>query len=570
MKIKCKNIIRTAVVAAIIMCCVTATPVYASISMDKINVAPSTSQTDTSASDGEDGTVVSGEDAGDATTSEYDDADETASNDSESNITDDAASVDSQDGDTASDETVSNEDGQTETGELDSEDSVDAGSGEDEGTTDVVSSVPKTSVWPEGPDVEAESAIVMDAESGLVLYEKNADAQQYPASITKIMTTLLALENCSLDETVTFSADAVYKNEGETSHIARDLGEEMTLEDTLYAVMLESANECAWAVGEHVGGGDIDTFVDMMNARAAQLGCTNTHFANPNGLHDDNHYTSARDMALISQEAIKNPMFRKIIGTTQYTIPPTNKHSDPTYLNNHHKMLNSYKGSEYLYEYCIGGKTGYTEAAHNTLVTYAEKDGMLLICVVMKTWSPYDDTIELFDYCFDNFAYYNISANETRLGNGSEFAELDTDASVILPVGANFNDTEVTLSYENASDTVMGTLIYSYGGREVGSMDILVREIETDSFVFDETYQSDEEDPSVSKADEFFNKAYSLLVKMKFSEWPLWVKLVAFALAAAVVALVIVLVASRGKRRARRQQREYRIIKMDRTRNKFW
>ncbi len=208
--------------------------------------------------------------------------------------------------------------------------------------------------WPDGPYVEAESAILMDAATGAILYAKNVDQQMYPASITKIMTTLLALENSSLDETVVFSYDAVYKNEQDSSHIARDLDEEMSMEDTLYAVMLESANECAYAVAEHVGGGDYQAFIDMMNERAAELGCTNTHFNNANGLPDEEHVTTARDMALIAREAIKNTEFRKIIGTKQYTIPPTNKHDEPTYLNNHHRMLNNYKGDEHIYEYCIG------------------------------------------------------------------------------------------------------------------------------------------------------------------------------------------------------------------------
>lgn len=138
--------------------------------------------------------------------------------------------------------------------------------------------------WPTGPAVQAASAIIMDASTGTVLYEKDADTPRYPASITKIMTTLLALENCNLDEMVHFSATAVYENEGGTSHIARDLDEEMTLEQCLYGIMLESANECSYAVAEHVGGGDYQKFIDMMNAKAAELGCTNTHFNNCNGL----------------------------------------------------------------------------------------------------------------------------------------------------------------------------------------------------------------------------------------------------------------------------------------------
>ncbi|MCD8300444.1 MAG: D-alanyl-D-alanine carboxypeptidase [Clostridiales bacterium] len=441
---------------------------------------------------------------------------------------------------------------------------------------DMISASSDNAVWPEGPEIEAESAIVMDANSGLVLYEKEADKQQYPASITKIMTTLLALENCSLDETVTFSKDAVYKNEGDTSHIARDVGEEMSLEDTLYAVMLESANECAWAVAEHVCDGDEAAFVDLMNEKAAELGCTNTHFNNPNGLPDEDHYTSCRDMALISQEAIKNAMFRKIIGTKQYEIPPTNKHDEVTPLNNHHRMLNPYKGSEYLYEYCIGGKTGYTEAAENTLVTFAEKDGELLICVVMKTMSPYDDTRALFDYCYDNFDYYNISENETRIVDDSDFAEADTDAAIVLPMGANFNDTDVMISFENVSDSVLGTFVYTYGGRQVGSMDILVSDMEPDIFQFDETYQTEEEDPNVSALDRFLGEIQSIAESALAGELPTWELVIGIAILAAIVALIVIFIVSRGRRRAERRARNkrYKTIKQykrgNRRRGRRW
>lgn len=213
---------------------------------------------------------------------------------------------------------------------------------------------------------------------------------------------------------VTFSDDAINNTEG--SGIARDYGEQMTLEQCLYGVMLESANECAYAVAEHVGG-TVENFVDMMNAKAKELGCTNTHFANPHGLQDENHYTTAHDMALIAQAAYQNETFRIIIGTKMYTIPPTNKHAEETVLRNHHDMLCTYHNAnrKYLYPYCVGGKTGYTATANSTLVTYAEKDGMTLICVVMNTQSPnqFIDTVNLFDYAFDNFQVLNVAENDT-------------------------------------------------------------------------------------------------------------------------------------------------------------
>ena len=168
--------------------------------------------------------------------------------------------------------------------------------------------------WPQGDAVECDAAICFDANTGTVLYGKNIDKQEYPASITKIMTVLLALENGNLDDTVTFSENAVYSIEYGSAHLGLTEGEELTLEQCLYGIMLASANEISNAVAEHIGG-SVENFANMMNEKAAQLGCVNTHFVNPNGLHDENHYTCAYDMALITQEAMKYEKFREIIHT---------------------------------------------------------------------------------------------------------------------------------------------------------------------------------------------------------------------------------------------------------------
>ena len=173
--------------------------------------------------------------------------------------------------------------------------------------------------WPEAPVVDSPSVILMEMNTGAVLYEKNSMEKNYPASITKILTTLIALENSELNEVVTFSDAAIDNTEG--SGIARDYGEQMSMEQCLYAVMLASANECAYAVAEHVGG-TVGNFVDMMNRKAAELGCTSTHFSNPHGLFDENHYTSAHDMALIAKAAYENETFRIIIGTARYRFRP--------------------------------------------------------------------------------------------------------------------------------------------------------------------------------------------------------------------------------------------------------
>lgn len=349
--------------------------------------------------------------------------------------------------------------------------------------------------WPQGPEVQSSSAIVMELSTGLILYEKNINDVHYPASITKILTTLLVLENSKMDEVVTFSKDSVYKTEG--SGIARDVGEEMTMEQCLYAVMLASANECAYAVAEHVAG-DIDSFVNMMNERCAALGCKNTHFNNCNGLPDEQHYTSAYDMALIAREAYNNESFRIICGTKTYTIPFTNKHKDEeTFLQNHHQMLYPYRTREYLYDYCLGGKTGYTTAANSTLVTYAEKDGMTLVCVVMDAPGSghYEDTRALFDFCFDNFKKMNVSENEDSyevkdenksgsFNNSQPFVSLDEQGSVILPVTAEFKDADPEIIYDYADSDVLGSIQYTYSGRVVGRADILATDAQIEQFEF--------------------------------------------------------------------------------------
>ena len=210
------------------------------------------------------------------------------------------------------------------------------------------------------PSVTAESAIVMDVQSGAILYEKNIDKREYPASITKVMTALVAIENSSLSETVTYSRNAVTNLESGASNIEIQPGEKLSM---------EACN----GVAEHVAG-SIDNFVAMMNQKAKELGCTGTHFANANGLWMSNHYTTAHDMALISQEAYKNPTFAKITGTKRYIINKTKKHAK-RYLHNHHGMLYPSTFTQYLYEYCVGGKTGYTSKCRYTLVTYAKKNG---------------------------------------------------------------------------------------------------------------------------------------------------------------------------------------------------
>lgn len=346
--------------------------------------------------------------------------------------------------------------------------------------------------WPKGPsNLVSESAILMDASSGLVLFEKKANTKRYPASITKILTTLIALENCSLNEIVTFSHNAVFSIESGSTHIARKEGEQLTMEQCLYAVMLASANEVSNAVAEHVAG-SIDAFADLMNKKAKELGCKNTHFTNANGLHNDNHYTTAYDMALISKAALENKTFRKITATRSYTIPITNKSNQAFPMANHQQLLLGYKLTK-KYDACIGGKTGYTNTARNTLVSFASKNGIDLIAVVMKSnaTDQYKDTIKLFDFGFNNYEAHSNTEKITKTSDSFIFSRFNTlfntdhplllvqnNYDYILPTGGKTSDVTQTVEFYDTKKIVngvatIGKVCYQFHNKIVGSQPIL-------------------------------------------------------------------------------------------------
>ncbi len=258
---------------------------------------------------------------------------------------------------------------------------------------------------PPEPEIAGESGIVMEASTGVVLFEKNMHDVHYPASITKIMTALLAIENCKMDEIVTVPPEAVYM-EDKGTHIALDEGEQLTVEQCLYAVMLASANDAAYALAAHVGG-TAEHFISMMNDRAKELGCLNTNFTNPHGLPDEQHLTSAYDMALITRAALEYDWFRRVSGTSYYEIPPSEHQKDLICMYNHHKMIAK---SEFYDERVFAGKNGYTEAARHTLVTCAGRDDLDIICVIMKAegTQDYEDTAKLLEYGLENFSKTSI------------------------------------------------------------------------------------------------------------------------------------------------------------------
>jgi serine-type D-Ala-D-Ala carboxypeptidase (penicillin-binding protein 5/6) len=403
---------------------------------------------------------------------------------------------------------------------------------DDTTNTAVVSDTADTSInydlWPSGPNVSSESAILMDINTGTILYEKNINEQLYPASITKIMTTLLALENCSLDEIVTFSHNAVYSIERNSSHIGIVDDEQLTMEQCLYGIMLESANEVSNAVAEHVAG-SIEEFTNLMNQKAVELGCLNTHFSNANGLPDETHYSSAYDFALIGRAAMQNETFKTITATPTYSIPPTNLQVETRYLSNHHKML---PNRSYGYADCIGGKTGYTNAARQTLVTFAKRGDLELVCVVMKTESPsqFTDTASLFDWGFENFQIINISENEKNytienacfydtetsiFGNTNSIVTINKDGEIILPTTAAFSDTQSNLSYDASSDNSIGTLTYSYGGKNIGATTIDLSNLNASEFNFNSTNKTIDNQLTTgtsNKTTTLFSKTFFIIV----------------------------------------------------------
>lgn len=248
--------------------------------------------------------------------------------------------------------------------------------------------------------VSAKSAIVMDADTGEVIYWKSGAQKMYPASLTKIMTGLLAVEKLHPQETVLATSGAVNLPKTSSS-IYLQPGEELTAEECLYGLFLQSGNDAANVLAENASGTSW-LFVRQMNQRAEQLGATNTRFVNPHGLPDGNHYTTAYDLALITQEAIKNPEFMKYFTTSSYVISPTQM-AGSRGMTNTHKMLQP--TSEYYHPAVIGGKTGYTDASGYTLVTVAQQGGQRLICIVLDSNQAYNDTNKLL-----NFAY---SANQS-------------------------------------------------------------------------------------------------------------------------------------------------------------
>lgn len=273
--------------------------------------------------------------------------------------------------------------------------------------------------------VYSPSCILMDASSGKILYEKNAKQVRYPASTTKIMTAILVLENCELTDVATVSRNAIHSIPPDyvTSNIKE--GEELTIEQLLNVLLIPSANDAAVVLAEHISG-SVSKFSDLMNEKAKEIGCENTHFVNPNGIHNKNHVSTAYDLALIGRYAMQNATFRKIVKKTQYTLPATNKYKkeDRTFKTTNDLLIKntSKSKSNYYYPDATGVKTGYTGEAGNCLVSSAKRDNMEVIGVVLGAdftkeglSEKFLDSITLLNYAFDHYTIQTLQEKNNVL-----------------------------------------------------------------------------------------------------------------------------------------------------------
>lgn len=336
--------------------------------------------------------------------------------------------------------------------------------------------------WPEGPEVESDAAILIDARTGNILYAKNMDEQYYPASITKVLTALIACEQGDMNDIITYSHNAIYSIPWDGSTVGFSEGEKVSLLDSLYGMMLASGNEAAVGIAEYIAGSE-EAFADRMNERAAEAGALRSHFVTSNGLHDDDHYTTAYDMAMIFRAALQNDLFLQIASTYSYDIAPTNMEEDGYRVTSGHRMLNT--RSEYYYPYAVAGKTGYTSNAGNTLVTYAKQGDTELICVILHSYqTQYPDTEALLEYGFSSYTCYNAAKEDTAYGGDSlsffSFLSSDfqdspvtvhmEDTYLLVPETAAFSDITSYMEYQegDTQSNILGYVHYEYEGIEVG------------------------------------------------------------------------------------------------------
>ena len=367
--------------------------------------------------------------------------------------------------------------------------------------------------WPADTGIQAEAGIVMDADSGAILFGQNIHVPYPPASITKILTALIVLEHAQPDEMVTFTETACNSVESDSGNkLGVVPGDTLTVEDCLYGLLLVSANQAANALAEHVAG-SIPAFVDMMNDKLAELGCTESHFDNPSGLNGDTQYVTAYDMALIAQAAYQNEPLLEISSVKNHKLAPTINYPGGLTVNQEHRLLK--EGDDFYYSPAKAGKTGYLQAAGNTLVTYAEKDGRRLVSVVLKGQPRqyFTDSTELLSFGFRNFQNAVIADYESRYVTGDEIINLDRgsfqasdlmvdpESVITLPLGSTFSDAELSLDPlpENHPDRAVALFTYTYNDRVIGTAYLMAKD---GVLIGDEEPETVPEETEVSETEE--------------------------------------------------------------------
>lgn len=346
-----------------------------------------------------------------------------------------------------------------------------------------------------GPDINAESALLIDNKTNKVLYSKDMNRKMFPASTTKILTAILVLENHSLDEKVTASYNAVMTIPSGYSTASIQIDEVLTVEQLLELLLVHSANDAANVLAEYTGG-SIDSFVAMMNTKINELGLSDTHFTNPYGLQDNNHYTTAHDLAIIMQYCLKNDDFRKIAGQASCAIPSTNK-SEPRKYSSTNELLIA--GNSNYYPNLIAGKTGYTSEAGECLVSAAYNGNLELVGVILNSTNRFKDTRSLYNYGYTNFSIKNI-VNEKDIITNVEVKNATKDTKNLnllvsedIPVLANNSDDlskiepQITLNSDIKAPIedgqVLGKVSYSVNGITYSTDLIAANNVEKSNFV---------------------------------------------------------------------------------------
>ena len=347
--------------------------------------------------------------------------------------------------------------------------------------------------------VAAKAALLIDLNTGRAVYEQDADERVYPASLTKIMTCLLALENGNLSDVVTVSASALDDLDADSSVAGLQVGEQMTLENLLYCMMVVSGNDACNVIAEHIAG-SITDFVRMMNQRTYELGCLNTHFSNPHGLHDENHYTTARDLSIITQAALKSENFRQIVDTYEYQLPDDNVRQNIPKLKTTNMLIYRSMSNSLYYSRAHGIKTGYTSQAGRCVISEATGDGLDLLGIVCGAATTildsgdllmenFTECARLFDYGFDNYSYLPIMSplypvDQVKINNsaGAEAVAVAPQDEIKVLLPNDYDPDKLVTDIQLNSDSVdapvregdvLGSATVTYAGEILGQTKLL-------------------------------------------------------------------------------------------------